>query len=93
MSKIVIFVPDIPELEALRAAMREAGQCKLIAPRRGYWQIESEGELVLNRKAMRLPPAVWYSLLSGGFLGRISEYGRDTLRIVGVDEPGDESRT
>lgn len=80
-----IFVPDIPEFEPLVTAARQTPVCRVHDPLRGYWRIEADSELVFDRRQMKLGPALWNSLLSGGFRGRIEEYGRDILRISGDD--------
>ena len=78
---VMIFVPDIPEFQGVIAAARKAGNCEVVAPEHGYWRIVAERELQFQRKALGLGPALWNSMLSGGFRGRITEYGRDLLRI------------
>jgi catechol 2,3-dioxygenase-like lactoylglutathione lyase family enzyme len=78
---VVIFVPDIAEFSAVIAAVRQAGHCEMLPPKNGYWRIQSERELQFQRKALGLGPALWNSMLSGGFRGRITEYSRDILRI------------
>ena len=50
---------------------------------RGYTRISAEGELRFNRKALGFKPAVWYGALTGGLVGRVAEFSRDTLRITG----------
>lgn len=76
-----IFVPDIPEFMPLITAARAVGDCAVREPAKGYWRIESADEIRLERKAMGLGPALWNSALTGGFRGRILEYGRDVMRI------------
>jgi hypothetical protein len=83
---VTLFVPDLPEFAALVEASKKSSACRVHSPRSGYWRIEAENELHFNRKALGLKPALWNSALSGGFLGRILEYGRDDLRI-GSEEP------
>lgn len=78
---VTVFVPDIPEFRTVIDAAKTLPDCRLHAPLRGYWRIESDTTLSFDRKAMRLGPALWYSMLSGGFSGRILEFGRDRLRI------------
>jgi hypothetical protein len=77
-----IFLPDIPEFGVLVKAAEELENCLVEASRHGYWQITAQHELRLERKAMKLGPALWNSLLSGGFEGEIQEYGRDHLVIL-----------
>lgn len=79
---IQIFVPEIPEFLPLIEGARKAPGCSVQEPKAGYWSILAEGELVLERRALGLGPALWNSALTGGFRGRIEEYGRDVMRIV-----------
>lgn len=83
-AKVIVFVPDIPEFGTVIEAARNITDCRLHAPLRGYWRIESDNALTFDRKAMRLGPALWYSMLSGGFSGRILEFGRDRL-VIGAE--------
>lgn len=78
---VVIFVPDIPEFTAVIAGARLAGHCAIVAPENGYWRIEAPREIQFQRKALGLGPALWNSMLGGGYRGRIVEYSRDLLRI------------
>ncbi|CAN5390757.1 hypothetical protein BH10PSE12_BH10PSE12_13090 [soil metagenome] len=80
-----IFVPDIPEFVPLIDGARTAGNCRVIEPARGYWRIEADKEIMFGRKALGLGPALWNSALTGGFRGKIVEYGRDVLRIESED--------
>jgi hypothetical protein len=79
----MIFVPDIPEFAPVLKAAEQAGSCRVIAPKQGYWRITADSEICFQRKALGLGPALWYSMLSGGYRGRITEYSRDVLRIEG----------
>lgn len=80
-----IFVPDIPEFVPLLDAARKAGSVELRGPDKGYWRIEAEKEIRFERKPLGLGPALWNSALTGGFRGRIVEYGRDVMRIESED--------
>ena len=80
-----IFVPDIPEFAAIIAAGRQAPGCEVQPPMHGYWCLCAATTLSFERKPMKLGPALWNSLLSGGFEGHIIEYGRD--RLVIASEP------
>lgn len=77
---VTVYVLDIAEFEPLLKAASAAG-CKVREPVRGYWRIEAEHVLEFSRKDLGLGPALWNSALSGGFCGRIAEYGRDVMRI------------
>mgnify|MGYP001427423026 CR=1 FL=1 len=76
---IVVFVPDIPEFKIIVDGARNIKGCKIIDPISSYWRIESNDPMVFNRRKMNLGPALWNCLLSGGFIGEISEFSRDTL--------------
>jgi hypothetical protein len=79
---MTIFIPDLPEFVPFLEGLRRLEQCRVQTPKDGYWRVDGEREIVLSRKALGLSPALWYSALSGGFVGRIVEYGRDVLRIA-----------
>jgi hypothetical protein len=81
-----VFVPDIPEFRAIVDAGRAMPACVVRGPVRGFWSLESASELVFERKPMRFGPALWNSLLCGGYAGRIVEFGRDRL-VIGPDAP------
>lgn len=87
---VTVFVPDIPEFRPLLEAARGQAGCAVRAPAGGYWRIEAGQALEFRRKPMGLGPALWNSALSGGFRGRIVEYGRDLLRI---ESDNQEERT
>jgi hypothetical protein len=53
----------------------------------GYYRIESSAEIVFNRKAMKMKPAVWYGLFTGGLNGEIAEFGREEVRVIGTNKP------
>jgi hypothetical protein len=78
---ILIFIPDIPEFVPLVEAARAVRGSTVRAPENGYWIIEADRALRFSRKAMKLGPAIWNSALSGGFIGRIVDYGRDEIVI------------
>ncbi len=82
---VIIYVPDIPEFEPLLRAARNNAACVVQAPLRGYHRIEADESIEFSRKSMGLGPALWNSMLSGGFRGRIVEYGRDLMRIEDQD--------
>jgi len=76
-----VFIPDIPEFLPLVRAAETAGGSTVLAPRHGYWTVEADRVLRFSRKEMNLGPAIWNSALSGGFIGRIVDYGRDDMVI------------
>ena len=78
---VSVFVPDIPEFGPIVEAARAMAGCRLRTPLHGYWRIDADSQLQFERKTMQLGPALWNSLLSGGFRGEILEYGRERLVI------------
>jgi hypothetical protein len=78
---ILIFIPDIREFVPLVSAARDVQGSTVRAPENGYWIIEADGVLRFSRRTMKLGPAIWNSALSGGFIGRIVNYGPDELVI------------
>ena len=50
----------------------------------GYLRIASAGPITFDRETLGFKPAVWYGAVTGGLVGRITEFSRDTLRIEGV---------
>jgi hypothetical protein len=81
----MIFVPDIPEFLPLVRAAEKVDGCVVREPQAGYWRVEAERELRFSRKGLGLGPAIWNSALSGGFCGKIVEYGRDSMVIASED--------
>jgi hypothetical protein len=79
-----VFIPDVPEFLPVTRAAGTIPTCTVHPPRNGYWRIEGRSELRFQRKELGLGPALWNSMLSGGFCGHIVEYGRDILRIQSV---------
>jgi hypothetical protein len=78
-----VYVADVPEFSGLVASIEGAEGVTISPVRAGYIAISSDQEIVFNRRAAGFKPAVWYSCLSGGVHGQITEYGRDILRISG----------
>ena len=79
---MTIFIPDLPEYAPLRIGVAAMTECRVGGPRNGYWRVDASGELTLTRKRLGLAPALWYSCLSGGFLGRVTQFDRDTLCMI-----------
>ena len=82
---VILFVPDIPEFSPLVRAAEKLADCAVRPSHGGYFRIEADRELCFARKELGLTPALWNSALSGGFCGRIVEYGRDLMRIASED--------
>jgi hypothetical protein len=78
-----IYVLDVKEFQPIVDSARAAAGVTVAGPKAGYFRISSDTELVFNRKTLGFKPAVWYGALTGGLVGRIAEFSRDTLRVVG----------
>jgi hypothetical protein len=87
MKPVRIFVVDVEEFQPVLDAARGMPNATVSGPRAGYWLIESAQELVFQRKAMGFRPALWWSMLTGGYDGHIRHYTREELRMVRSDAP------
>jgi len=83
---VVLYVLDVREFRPIVEYARTLKDCRVEAPRKGYHKIVSTTEIVLNRKAMKMKPAVWYGLFTGGMNGEITEFGREEVRVVGTNK-------
>jgi catechol 2,3-dioxygenase-like lactoylglutathione lyase family enzyme len=79
-----VLVVDVDEFRPVVEAARSVAGARVSGPEDGYWRIEAETELVFQRKPMGFKPALWWSMLTGGYAGRITNYTREELRIVGA---------
>lgn len=84
---IAVYVLDVPEFRPMVETTRGIDGVTIAGPNKGYWTITSASEIRFNRKAMKMKPAVWYGILTGGFDGEIAEWGREELRVVETDKP------
>ena len=83
----VIYVLDVPEFAPVLDAARKNPNCRVSPVRKGYYQIETTGEVTFNRKAMQLKPALWYGIFTGGLNGEIKHFGRDEVTVIGTNKP------
>jgi hypothetical protein len=79
---VSIYIPNLEEFLPVVERARSIAGCRVSGPIKGYWLVSAEQEIRFERKALGLRVALWNSALTGGFIGRIAEYDRDTLRIV-----------
>jgi hypothetical protein len=84
---VVVYVLDVPEFQEIVESARRRPQCRIDRSSKGYWRIASETEIVFNRKEMKMKPAVWYGLFTGGLNGEIAEFGREEVRVIGTNRP------
>lgn len=81
-----VFVLKVDEFMPLVNTAREMPQCRVTDSSEDYFLIEADAEIVFNRKDMKMKPAVWYGVFTGGLDGQIAEFGRDTVRVIGTNE-------
>ena len=79
---IRIFVIDVPEFQSLLENARQRDDCRVTRLDSTYFAIESDQPLEFSRRALRLKPAIWYGLFTGGLDGVIERFDRDIVRIV-----------
>jgi len=82
---VVLYVLDVNEFLPIVETAREMSDCTVSKSEKGYYKISSPTEIVLNRKAMKMKPAVWYGLFTGGMNGEIAEFGREEVRVIGTN--------
>jgi hypothetical protein len=82
---VVLYVLDVQEFLPIVETTRKMAGCTVSKSDKGYYKIVSPTEIVLNRKAMNMKPAVWYGLFTGGMNGEIAEFGREEVRVIGTN--------
>lgn len=78
---VTLFVLKVQEFQPLIEQARLQAGVEVNDGPPGYACIRAQKELTFSRKALGFKPAIWYGALTGGFVGRITEFSRDTLRI------------
>jgi hypothetical protein len=84
---VVVYVLDVAEFAEIVESARRKSDCRVERFDKGYWRIESDSEIVFNRREMKMKPAVWYGLFTGGLNGEIAEFGREEVRVIGTNRP------
>jgi hypothetical protein len=82
-----LFVLDVPEFASLPEVARSQSRYRVTQAANHYWCLECDDEIVLSRRGLRLKPAVWFGVLTGGFDGEIVEFTRNVLRIAAQKQP------
>jgi hypothetical protein len=77
-----VYVLDVPEFRALAEVARTKPEYRVTSPGLGYLMIEADGDIVFDRKELGFKPAIWYGAFTGGIVGRIAQFDRDTVRIT-----------
>lgn len=83
----IIYVVDVPEFRPIVESARKKQGYSVNDPVKGYYRIETAGEMTFNRKEMQLPPAIWYGMFTGGMDGEIKSFGREEVTIIGTNKP------
>ncbi|WP_299847769.1 hypothetical protein [uncultured Paracoccus sp.] len=84
---IEVHVIDVPEFRPMVETQRGKPDVTITGPVKGYWTITAPVELIFSRKAMKMKPAVWYGIFTGGLNGEIAAWGRDEVRVIGTNRP------
>lgn len=77
-----IFVLDVEEFHPLVEHARQRAELRVSGPRKGYWRIDADVEMQFSRKELGFKPAVWNGALTGGLIGQVLQFDKDTLRIA-----------
>jgi hypothetical protein len=80
-ASVRIYVPRVEEFAAVVRDAEGRSECTVVALD-GYDRIDASGPVEFHRKALRLKPAVWYGLFTGGIHGRIEVLDRERVRIA-----------
>ena len=84
---VVLYVLDVKEFLPIVETAQKLPGVTIAKSGKGYYKVTSPSEIVLNRKAMNMKPAVWYGLFTGGMNGEIAEFGREEVRVIGTNKP------
>jgi hypothetical protein len=84
---VVLYVLDVNEFRPIVETARKMPGVTILKTDKGYYKVTSPNEIVFNRKAMNMKPAVWYGLFTGGMNGEIAEFGREEVRVIGTNRP------
>jgi len=78
-----VFVLNVEEFRPLVENALARTDYEVTGPAGGYWRIQSNGEIAFSRKELGFKPAVWNGALTGGLVGEVVQFDKETLRIVG----------
>lgn len=81
-----LFVLNVPEFAPIIAHASEQPTVRINSDDDHYAVVEWDGALTLSRKAMKMKPAIWYGLFTGGLEGEIKDFGRDFVTIIGTNK-------
>jgi hypothetical protein len=81
---IKIAVLNVPEFESLVQDAKSQGLPVSSTEQGDYSIICSEVPIEFNRNRLKLRPAIWYGLFTGGLQGTIERFDRDVVRIAPI---------
>lgn len=84
---VVVYLLDVPEFKPILEAARHKRDWIVSGPDSDYYRIEATDEIILERREMKLKPAVWYGIFTGGMNGEIAEWNRDIVRVIPTNKP------
>ncbi|MFG2586143.1 hypothetical protein [Streptomyces malaysiensis] len=75
-----LYILDVPENKGIaKLAVQDA---RLTVGRVGpYFEISSDGQIVIDRQSSGCRHAVWYSAIAGVADGRITQHDKNALRV------------
>lgn len=79
---IKIAVLNVPEFASLVEDAKSQGLPVSSTGQGDYSIISSETPVEFNRRRLKLRPAIWYGLFTGGLQGTIERFDRNVVRIV-----------
>lgn len=82
----VVYVLNVPEFSPLIDAARHTKGYTATEVANGYVRIQGDPQLSFRRKELGFKPAVWYSALTGGLVGTITQFDMDAL-VIAPKEP------
>lgn len=84
---IRIFVPRVDEFMSMVDSVSGRDDVSTRPFGDDYVLIETLGPITFNRRALKMKPAVWYGLFTGGLSGKIAYFGRDEVTVVPTNYP------
>lgn len=81
------FVLDVPEFAPLIAAALKSPNCKAHPKRNDYHFVEFQNEIEIRRSDTQMTEAVWYGCLTGGLIGKITQFDGEWLKLAATNEP------
>jgi hypothetical protein len=77
----LLFVPNLEEFLPVVEGCRVSGY-EISGPKRGYWTVRGQPDIILVRREVGLGPALWNTALAGGIVGVLAAFDKDSLTIT-----------